>query len=315
MPGLQGPNNLPNWNYYPNQAAAFNALAGILAGLVGRFPTVKYWELFNEMDAPGFTTLFVGAGQPTCPIERGRIYGQMLNVVVPPAKRVNPGIHILMGGIGGAGDILGEPSFSSACGISPDFDTGLQQTMAEFVTGIYSAGAGSDFDIVNAHAYADSTYGNGNPTNISIDPLFRAISASLHQAVLAQGDTSKQFWVTESGTSGVDDVNSGTCARNSNLGSCIDQAQVDVLGTVVNDLMQNHLFDVAIIYAVCPGSGGTLSPSYNQYLPKGMSVNDYGFQIVRSDEVTLRPMFSWLVQRSSCVSQGGSTFTTNWICY
>jgi hypothetical protein len=311
MPGLQGSNNLPGWNYYPNQTVAFNALANILANLVARFPTVKYWELFNEMDAPGFTTLFVGGGQ-TCPIQRGQIYGQMLNVVVPPAKQVNPDIHILMGGMGAAGDILGNPSFSSACGISPDFDTGMPQTMAEFLTGVYSAGAESNFDIVNAHAYADN--GNGNSTNINIDPNFRAISASLHQAVLAQGDTSKQFWVTETGTSGVDAVNSGTCASNSNLGSCIDQAQVNVLGTVVNDMMQNHLFDVAIIYAVCPGSGGTLVSSYNQYLPQGMSVNDYGFQILRSDEVTLRPMFSWLVERSSCVSQGGSTFTTNWTC-
>jgi hypothetical protein len=314
MPALQGPGNLPGSNYYPNQTAAFNALANILASLVARFPNVKYWELFNEMDAPGFTTLFVGTGQPTCPVQRGQVYGQMLNVVVPPAKQVNPGIHILMGGMGAAVDILENPSFSSACGISPDFDAGLPQTMADFLTGIYNVGAGSNFDIVNAHAYADSTYGYGNPTNINIDPRFSAISASLRQAVFDQGDTSKQFWVTESGTSGVDDVSSGTCSSNSNLGSCIDQAQVNVLGNAVNDLMQNHLFDVAIIYAVCPGAGGTLNPSYNQYLPQGMTVNDYGFQMLRADDVTLRPLFSWLAQRSSCVSQGASTFTTNWTC-
>jgi len=310
MPGLKGASNLPGWNYYSNQIAAFDALADILAGLVARFPNVKYWELFNEMDASGFTTLFVGAGQATCPIQRGEIYGQMLNVVVPPAKRVNPNIHILMGGMGGAVDILQDSAASSACGMSSDFDTGLRQTMADFLTGIYSAGAESNFDIVNAHAYADSTYGDGNPTNINIDPRFRAISASLHQAAVNQGDVGKQFWVTESGTSGVDDVVSGACASNSSLGSCIDQAQVNVLGTLVNDLMGNQLFDVAIIYAVCPGAGGTLAPSYNEYLPQGMSVNDYGFQILRSDGVTLRPMFSWLVQRSRC----GSTFTTNWSC-
>jgi hypothetical protein len=310
MPGLQGASNLPGWNYYPSQAAAFDALADVLASLVARFPGVKYWELFNEMDAPGFTTLFAGARQATCPIQRGQTYGQMLNVVVPPARQVNPGIHILMGGMGAAVDVLADSSFSSACGISPDFDTGLPQTMADFLTGIYNVGAGSNFDIVNAHAYADSTYGYENPTNINIDPRFRTISTSLHQAILAQGDTNKQFWVTESGTSGVDDVNSGTCASNSNLGSCIDQAQVNVLGNVVNDLMQNHLFDVAIIYAVCPGAGGTLAPSYNQYLPQGMSVNDYGFQMLRSDGITLRPMFNWLVQRSSC----GTAFTTNWTC-
>jgi hypothetical protein len=87
-----------------------------------------------------------------------------------------------------------------------------------------------------------------------------------------------------------------------------------MLGSVVNDLMQNHLFDVAIIYAVCPGAGETVNPSYNQYLPQGMTVNDYGFQMLRSDDVTLRPMFSWLTERSSCVSQGGSIFTTNWMC-
>ena len=314
MPGLRGPSNLPGWNYYPNQTAAFNGLADVLAGLVARFPNVKYWELFNEMDASGFTILFVGAGQANCPVQRGQMYGQMLNVVVPPAKQVNPSIHILMGGMVGAVDVLRDSTFSSACGISPDFDTGVPQTMADFLTGIYNVGAGSNFDIVNAHAYADATYGYGNSTNINVAPRFTAISASLHQASLAQGDTSKQFWVTESGTSGVEDVDSGTCGGNSSLGSCMDQAQVNVLGSAVNDLMQNHLFDVAIIYSVCAGSGGTPNSSYNQYLLEGTTVNDYGYQILRSDNTTLRPMFSWLMQRSGCLSQGGSTFTTNWSC-
>jgi hypothetical protein len=314
MPGLQGAVNLPNWTYYPSQEAMLNALADILVNLVARFPTVKYWELFNEMDAPGFTTLFTGAGQATCPMQRGQLYGQMLNVVVPAARRVNANIHILMGGMGAAADILESSSFSSACGVSPDFDTGLPQTMADFLTGIYRAGAGINFDIVNAHAYADSTYGFGNPSDVQIDARFRAISASLRQAVLAQGDMGKQFWITESGTSGADDISSGTCGGNTNLGSCIDQAQVNVLGSVVNDLMQNHLFDVAIIYAMCAGSGGTPGSSYNQYLPAGTTVNDYGFQILRSDGVTPRPMFSWLIERNGCLSQGGNMFTTNWSC-
>jgi len=314
MPGLQRPGNLATWTYYPSQEAMLHALADILANLASPFPTVKYWELFNEMDAPGFTTLFTGAGQDRCPMQRGEIYGQMLNAVVPSARRVNPNIHILMGGMGAAADILMNSSFSSACGISPDFDTGLPQTMADFLAGIYRAGAGINFDIVNAHAYADSTFGYGNPADINIDPRFRAISASLHQAVLAQGDTGKQFWITESGTSGADAVNSGTCGGNSSLGSCIDQAQVNVLGSVVNDLMQNHLFDVVIIYAMSSGAGGTPDSSYNPYLLDGTTVNDFGFQILRSDGITPRPMFSWLIQRSGCLSQGGSTFTTNWSC-
>lgn len=48
MPSLQSPNNLPGWNYYPNQAVAFNALADILACLVARFPTVKYWAFLGQ---------------------------------------------------------------------------------------------------------------------------------------------------------------------------------------------------------------------------------------------------------------------------
>ena len=314
MPALQGSNNLPGWTYYPSQTVLFHALADILKNLVARFPTVKYWELFNEMDAAGFTTLFVGASPLTCPTQRGQLYGQMLSVVVPPAKQVNPTIHILMGGMGAASDILENSASSSACGISSDFDNGLPQTMADFLTGIYSVGAGSDFDIVNAHAYADSTFHRGNSSNVDIDSRFRAISASLHEVALAQKDTSKQFWITESGTSGVDAVNSGTCADNSDLGPCMDQSQVNVLGSAVNDLMQRHLFDVAILYAVCAGSGGTPDPSYNQYLPQGMSVNDYGFQVLRSDGVTLRPMFNWLIQRSNCISEGRHVLTTSWSC-
>jgi hypothetical protein len=314
MPGVQGPNNLPNWNYYSSQIAALSALANILTNLVARFPQVKYWELFNEMDASGFTTLFVGADQQTCPIQRGELYGEMLNVVVPPARQMNPGIHILMGGMGGAGDVLGNPSFSSACSISTNFDIGLPQTMADFLTGIYRVGAGSNFDIVNAHAYADSSFNAGSPTDIAIDARFKAISAILRQIVLAHTDGSKQFWITEIGTSGADAINSGTCSDNADLGPCMDQMQVNVLGTVVNDLMQRHLFDVAIIYAVGPGAGGTPETSYNRYLPQGMTVSDYGFQVLRSDRITLRPMVSWLIQRNNCLIHGGNLFTTNWSC-
>jgi hypothetical protein len=314
MPALQGPSNLAGWNYYPTQTKAFQALADILANLVARFPKVKYWELFNEMDAPGFTTLFLGANQGICPIQRGQLYGQMLNVVVPSARRANPDIHILMGGMGGGPDVVQNLEFASTCGISPDIDTGLPQTMADFLSGIYLVGAGSQFDIINAHAYADSAFGSGNSRNINIGPRFAAISASLHQVVFGHADTHKQFWVTEFGTSGADDVTSGTCDVDSTLGPCMDQAQVNVLGDVINEVMQHNLFDVTIIYAICAGAGGTLDPSYDQYLLSGLSVNDYGFQILRSDGVTPRPMFSWLIQRNSCLSHGGTMFTTSWTC-
>jgi hypothetical protein len=53
MPALQGSGNLPGWNYYSTQTEAFQALADILAKLVARFPKVRYWELFNQMDSPG----------------------------------------------------------------------------------------------------------------------------------------------------------------------------------------------------------------------------------------------------------------------
>lgn len=309
----QRPEHLAGWNYYSTQAVAFNALADILANLVARFPTVKYWELFNEMDSPGFTTLFTGANQAACPIQRGQIYGQMLTVVVPAARQVNPNIHILMGGMGGAPDVILNSSTAVTCKISSDFDTGLQQTMADFLTGIYRVGAGSEFDIVNAHAYADSTFGYGNSSNIDIAPRFAAISQSLHQVVSDQGDTRKQFWVTEFGTSGVDDISSGTCDVYSALGPCMDQAQVTVLGNVINELMQYTQLDVAIMYAISP-AGGTLDQSYDRYLLNGMTVNDYGFQLLRSDGITPRPIINWLIGRSNCLSHGGRSYTTTWTC-
>jgi hypothetical protein len=314
MPAVQGPNNLPVWNYYPTEMDAFRALADVLAHLVARFPTVKYWELFNEMDSAGFTTLFAGTDQSTCPMQRGVLYGQMLNVVVPAAKRVNPTIHIVMGGMGGASDIIQSRSAALNCEISFDRSTGLPQTMADFLKGIYRVGAGSQFDIVNAHAYADSTFGSENPRSIGMESRWTTISESLHRVILSQGDSSKQFWITEFGTSGVDDITSGACPLSAPLGPCMDRAQVNVLGNVINALMQHDLFDVAIIYAICAGAGGTPDPSYDHYLPRGMSVNDYGFQILRSDNVTPRPMFNWLIQRNICLGSGGKMFTTDWTC-
>ena len=60
--------------------------------------------------------------------------------------------------------------------------------MSDFLTGIYNVGAGSNFDIVNAHAYADSTFGYGHSRDVDINPRLEAISARLHQVVLAQQD-------------------------------------------------------------------------------------------------------------------------------
>lgn len=317
--GTEGPNYMPCVNCagnssglgalasYADLTTAYNDLANILSNLVAAYPNVKYWELFNEMDAPGFSPLFLGPSG-TCPGVRGQTYGTMLNAVVPSAKQVNPNIHILMGGMVGAVDVLANPSSFPAC---PSYGD-LAQTMKDFVTGIYNAGAGSNFDIVNAHA-------NG----IDIDPRFVTISGDLRQAVSVQHDASKQFWITEFGSGGAEAVGYGTCSPNSTpdpFGHCMDQEQVDVLGPVVNDLLQPNatspLFDVAIIYAMPAGAGGTDHvPFSDTSYPMGYTNDDYGYQLVRSDNRTLRPMFSWLIQRNDCLSQGGTSFTTDGVCH
>ena len=152
----------PAYASFAQRGAAYRAFAGFMTMCVTRWPRIKYWELWNEMDS-AFTDLF-GAENPRIPLEaRGRYYAEMLKTAYPAIKKANPGAIVVLGGIAGS--------------ITP------------FMEGVYKGGGKGYFDVMNLHTY-------GMPLAWSF--VNRGIEA---RKVLERfGDGQKPIWNTEFGT-------------------------------------------------------------------------------------------------------------------
>ncbi len=152
----------PGFVSFAQRGAAYRAFADFMAMCAARWPKVKYWELWNEMDS-AFTDLF-GAENPRIPLEaRGRYYAEMLKTAYPAIKKANPEAIVVLGGIAGA--------------VTP------------FMEGVYKAGGKGYFDVMNLHTY-------GMPLAWSF--VNRGIEA--HKVLERFGDGQKPVWNTEFGT-------------------------------------------------------------------------------------------------------------------
>jgi hypothetical protein len=128
------------------RADKFGAFADFMRALVQRYKqsefNVHYWELGNEPDVdprlvkPDF--VFGCWGDIEDPYYGGEHYGEMLKVVSPAIKAVDPSAKVLIGGL-----LLARPE-------TPDPTLGKPEL---FFEGILRAGAASYFDIVPYHAY------------------------------------------------------------------------------------------------------------------------------------------------------------------
>ena len=139
---------------------SYERLARFMAFAARRWPSVRYWELWNEMDV-GFTDLFGAGRKGYAMFERGRCYAQMLEQVYPAIKRGNPGAWVLTGGM-----------------TSTD----------EFIRGIYEEGGRAYFDFMNIHTY-------GVPVNWAM--MRRAYIA--RTIMRRYGDFDRPLWNTEFG--------------------------------------------------------------------------------------------------------------------
>jgi beta-xylosidase len=152
----------PNWatkTYYdadgqPYQTSCgairtehFADFAQFMQALVARYGkppyNVRFWELGNEPDIDprlvAQDNIFGCWGDASDPYYGGEHYGEMLKVVTPAIKAVDPSAQVLVGGL-----ILDNPGTGAA----------EQDTSSNFLEGILRAGAGDSFDILPYHAYA-----------------------------------------------------------------------------------------------------------------------------------------------------------------
>lgn len=123
---------------YANKAAAYDSFKTFAVNMVKRYPSIEYWELWNEVDgctSSSCSTDLFGAKAGISRYAQGQNYAQMLSVAVPAMRAANPNIKIVLGGLGG-----------------------IDTSSTSFSQAIADAGATKYIDIWNIHVYGTIQY-------------------------------------------------------------------------------------------------------------------------------------------------------------
>jgi hypothetical protein len=242
------------WN---NRHLAYGRFAACVEFLAKRYPSVRFWELWNEMDT-SFTDLF-GANRDGFPMfERGRCYAEMLKSAYPAVKRANPKAYVLVGGLSSGWPV-------------------------DFIRGIYEGGGRAYFDFMNIHTYG-----------VPIHWGMLAQGVATREVMAEYGDRHRPLWNTEFGidagcqwtawkTSSGAALDAG---QRDQLKLCIE----DALKTRIYTKIMPYQFHAGNESA----NDAMKDPKNGVTLPAGHTLDDYGFGIVRHDGRTPRPAYQWL---------------------
>lgn len=259
---------------YANRQAGYERFARFMADMAARYPSVVFWELFNEMDA-GFTCLY-GAKDNVPVRERGKQYAEMLKIVYPALKAANPAASVLCGGM---------------------VDT------TEFPRGIYEGGGKRYFDIMNVHTYG-----------VPVSTAFVERGKNIRKVMAEFSDENKPVWNTEFGLDAGNVVGAWGYPHDwkpaKEDGPTFDAKQLEDYQTCFDKNNELHLFDKVIPYQFLAGNerddDGAIKTTAK--LPQGSTIDDYGFGIVRQD-MTPRPTYKWLEETQ--VNAGIASKSTN----
>jgi hypothetical protein len=245
---------------YGNREEAYHRFARFMGDMARRYPSIRYWELWNEMDV-AFTDLFgAQAGLPM--VERGKLYAEMLKVVTPAIRAANPQACILTGGMS---------------------DT------SEFPRGIYEGGGQGYFDIMNIHTY-------GVPVWWS----FVARGLRVRDVMAQHGDPDKPLWNTEFGIDAGNLVGAWGYPhdRGENDAEAFDRMQREQWQACLERAQELGIYQKILPYQFHAGNERNDDGKIEEkaQLPQGLTIDDFGFGIVRRDGVTPRPTYTWLEQ-------------------
>lgn len=246
-----------------HRETAYQRFARFMGVMARRYPGVRYWELFNEMDG-AFTDIF-GANRSDVPmLERGKLYARMLRLAYPAIRTANPSAWVVSGGM-----------------------TDYQ----EFPRGIYEGGGRPFFDIMALHTY-------GVPVTWSFIDRGRTVREIMRQ----NGDPDKPLWNTEFGIDGGNVVaawgypHDGKPPRQD--GQALDQAQLDQWRECIQWNQVNRLYQKILPYQLAAGNERDPEGKIRERirLPFGRTIDDYGFGIIRADGKSPRPVYDWLAR-------------------
>jgi len=251
--------NAPDVNF-EHREEGYRRFAHFMGDMARRYPGVRFWELWNEMDQ-GFTDLF-GAEKPGISLrQRGKFYAEMLNVAYPAIKQANPKAWVLMGGM---------------------------TDWSEFPRGVYEGGGRDYFDFMNLHTY-------GVPVLYG----FVGRGLSLYAVMRDFHDEGRPLWNTEFGIDAGNVVNAWGFPHARKVpaddGANFDAVHLSTWRDCIEDNARRRLYVKVLGYQFAAGNETARDRMAKEVkLPPGRTADDYGFGLVRADGRTPRPAYSWL---------------------
>lgn len=148
---------VPGWACGAIRADKFEAFADFVEQLISRYGSatayqVRYWQIGNEPDlapeeiAP--ENWFGCWGDVNDPYFGGGHYAQMLQVVYPRIKAVDPTAQVMLGGL-----LLQCNPYRRTVDVDCIRASRLQSGL--FLEGVLRAGGGDYFDVADVHSYAE----------------------------------------------------------------------------------------------------------------------------------------------------------------
>jgi hypothetical protein len=241
---------------FANRAQSYKRFADFMAFVAKRYPYVRYWELWNEMDSD-FTDLFGAKVKSEVPMrQRGGYYAEMLKIAYPAIKEANPKAVVLTGG----------------------------SNYEEFPVGIYEGGGKDYFDVMSIHTY-------GMP----LQWAFVERGARVREIMKKYGDGTKPLWNTEFGVEAGSYVQAwGMPKPPSAAGAAFDKHQKDMISDCIEFNLQSGLYQKCFAYQYLAGNEAH-NEEIKKGMPPGTDVDDYGGGFMRKDGVTPKPVMQYIL--------------------
>lgn len=252
--------NPPGTNY-AQRVEGYDRFAKFMAFVAKRWPGVRYWELFNEMDEQ-FTDLFGAGVEPLVPMrQRGQMYAEMLKRVTPEIRKANPMALVVVGGMN-------------------DVD--------EFPRGIYEGGGRNFFDIMSIHTYG-----------VPLQSSFVLRGSKVRDIMNANGDSNKPLWNTEFGVDAGNLFVAWGLPKGEKPGNYFDRVQKEMIADCIEFNERTGLYQMVLPYQLVANNEAARDALESVEFGEKLTQDDFGFGFLRvhGDIRTPRPVFQWLLDR------------------
>lgn len=196
----------PDGHTRPADPAEFGKFAAVAAERYA--DSISAWEIWNEPNLQAFFN----------PAPDAAKYAELLTAASGAVKSVQPHATIVSGGL------------------SPATDNGTDISPTVFLESLYASGAAPSFDVVGMHPYS-------YPATPS-DPMTRNWNSfyrmrSMHDTMVAHGDTSTAIWATEFGA-----------PTGTGIGAVTESRQAEILRDGFNEARSLGFVEKIFVYSL-----------------------------------------------------------------